>query len=217
MTARPNESSSILPVRENVIATISVPFQLPDAHRSGRPLDLTCIDVCRRQREIRARGPRTEVSVVAYADAVVGPDRAVARTEARQPHKCSFKVFGIVAEMPALTALPLGLRRFVAHLASSNNWPGDDLAGPSFTSDNQRTRFSQCAANTIAERIKPMITFTTAPALNARNGFLPAPASSRNRVVSPMLRKQKMKAQVRRSLIGATSVGTTLLLKSARL
>ena len=59
--------------------------------------------------------------------------------------------------------------------------------------------FSQCAANTIAERIKPMITLTTAPALNAMNGFLPAPANSRKRVVRPMLRKQKMKAQLRKS------------------
>jgi hypothetical protein len=32
--------------------------------------------------------------------------------------------------VPALSALPFGLRRFVAHLASSNNWPGGDLAGP---------------------------------------------------------------------------------------
>ena len=38
---------------------------------------------------------------------------------------------------------------------------------------------------------------------------MPACASSRKRVVRPMLRKQKMKAQVRRSLIGATSAGFT--------
>ena len=64
-------------------------------------------------------------------------------------------------------------------------------------------RFSQCAANTNADKTKPRITLTTAPALKARNGLVPALASSRNRVVRPMLRKQKMKAQVRRSLTGA--------------
>ena len=51
---------------------------------------------------------------------------------------------------------------------------------------------------------------------NATSGFAPAVASSRKRVVKPMLRKQKMKAQVRRSLIGATKAGFTILLKSAR-
>jgi hypothetical protein len=50
------------------------------------------------------------------------------------------------------------------------------------------------------------------PALKAANGLAPAPASSRNRVVRPMLKKQKMKAQVRKSLSGPTNVGTTNLL-----
>src|SRR6202034_4862398 len=81
----------------------------------------------------------------------------------------------------------------------------------------QGLRLCQCAANTIADRTKPIITLMIAPALNARNGRLPALASSRKRVVSPMLRKQKMKAQVRKSLTGATNPGPTVLLKSARL
>jgi len=63
--------------------------------------------------------------------------------------------------------------------------------------------------------MKPSRTFTTTPALKAANGFFPAFASSPMRVVRPMLKKQKMKVQVLRSLIGATKVGLTALLKSA--
>jgi hypothetical protein len=40
-----------------------------------------------------------------------------------------------------------------------------------------------------------MTTLTIAPALKARNGFFPTLTNSRKRVVNPMLRKQKMKAQ----------------------
>src|ERR1035438_196661 len=97
MTARPNESSSILPGRESVIATISFLFQLTDAHRSRPHLDFLARSDMRRLRcEVCAVGPRTEVSVVASANPVVGPDRAVSRTEASQPLKCSFKVIGVV-------------------------------------------------------------------------------------------------------------------------
>ena len=46
--------------------------------------------------------------------------------------------------------------------------------------------------------------------VKAQNGLLPALASSRKRVVRPMLKKQKMNAQVRRSLIGSTSASLTI-------
>ena len=51
-------------------------------------------------------------------------------------------------------------------------------------------RLFQCDAKTIAERMKPMTTLTIAPALKARNGFLPTLTNSRKRVVNPMLRKR---------------------------
>ncbi len=47
------------------------------------------------------------------------------------------------------------------------------------------------------------MTFTTTPAVNARKGLLPAEASSRNRVVKPILKKLKVKAQVRSAVKGA--------------
>lgn len=72
----------------------------------------------------------------------------------------------------------------------------------------------QCSANTCADSQYPSMTFTATPAVNASNGLNPARVSSRNRVVRPMLKKQKMNAQVRRSFSGATSAGTTCWLYS---
>src|SRR5580704_8074779 len=64
--------------------------------------------------------------------------------------------------------------------------------------------------------MNPSTTLTATPEVKARNGLDPPVASSRNRVVRPMLKKQKMKLQVLRSLMGATKPGLTVLLKSAR-
>src|SRR6516162_8665546 len=58
------------------------------------------------------------------------------------------------------------------------------------------------------------MTLTTTPALNAKNGLLPVGANSRSRVVKPMLRKEKVNAQVRSAVIGATRAGLIILLKS---
>ena len=59
----------------------------------------------------------------------------------------------------------------------------------------------------MTESTKPSATFTATPEVKAQNGFHPVTASSRNRVVRPMLRKQKMNAQVRKLLIGTTRSG----------
>ena len=60
-------------------------------------------------------------------------------------------------------------------------------------------------------RTKPRITFTTTPAVKAMKGLPPAGANSRKRVVRPMDRNQKVKAQVRRPVIGPTRAGFTIL------
>src|SRR6516225_2305829 len=65
--------------------------------------------------------------------------------------------------------------------------------------------------------MKPSATLTATPMLNAQNGFQPTACRSRNRVVSPMLRKQKMNVQVRSDTSGASTLGRTLPLKSAAL
>src|SRR5712692_3676882 len=70
-------------------------------------------------------------------------------------------------------------------------------------------RLVQCWTNTTADKKYPRITFTTTPIVNAQNGRAPELANSRTRVVSPMLKKQKMNAQVRRFLIGATTSGVS--------
>ena len=56
------------------------------------------------------------------------------------------------------------------------------------------------------------MTFTTTPAVNARKGLRPAEASSRKRVVKPMLKKLNVKAQVRSAVNGAINEGFTALL-----
>ena len=50
-------------------------------------------------------------------------------------------------------------------------------------------------------------TFTATPRVKATNGLSPAALSSRNRVVSPMLRKLTVNTHTRSVLIGATSFG----------
>ena len=73
-------------------------------------------------------------------------------------------------------------------------------------------RVDQYAANTMVDIIKPRTTFTTTPEVNATKGLPPKLANSLNRVVSPMLKKQKINAQVRKSLMGPTISGFTILL-----
>src|SRR5215468_251316 len=51
--------------------------------------------------------------------------------------------------------------------------------------------------------------------LKDQNAFQPTICRSRNRVVSPIERKQKMKVQVRSDTSGAMTLGRTALLKSA--
>ena len=58
----------------------------------------------------------------------------------------------------------------------------------------------------------PKITFTITPTVNATKGLIPALANSLNRVVSPILKKLNVNAQVRNDVIGAISVGFTNLL-----
>src|SRR5215469_16627949 len=58
------------------------------------------------------------------------------------------------------------------------------------------------------------MTLTTTPAVKATNGLPPVGANSRSRVVNPILRKQKVNAQVRSAVIGATRAGLTVLVKS---
>ena len=58
------------------------------------------------------------------------------------------------------------------------------------------------------------MTLTTTPAVKATNGLPPVGANSRSRVVNPILRKQKVNAQLRSAVIGATRAGLTILLKS---
>ncbi len=58
----------------------------------------------------------------------------------------------------------------------------------------------------------PRITLTITPTVKAIKGFIPALASSRNLVVSPILKKLKVKAQVRNDVMGAISAGFTSLL-----
>src|ERR1700688_369720 len=135
---------------------------------------------------------------MSHADAIIGARRTVAGAEAAEAFENQFQISRIVAEINAGKA-------------------SSGLIGCDHDDPDQCVRFSQCEAKTIAESRKPMITLTIAPALNARKGLLPAAANSRTRVVKPILRKQKMKAQVRRSLIGATSVGTTVALNWPRL
>src|SRR5689334_19321018 len=50
-----------------------------------------------------------------------------------------------------------------------------------------------------------------------QNAFQPTMCKSRNRVVRPILRKQKMKVQVRSDTRGAMTFGRTALVKSAAL
>ncbi len=51
--------------------------------------------------------------------------------------------------------------------------------------------------------------------VKAQKGWLPNWKSSLKRVVKPMLRKQKMKVQVRRVLMGDTTRGWTDFLKTS--
>src|SRR5579872_4671052 len=132
--------------------------------------------------EITAPKPGTAMALVVGADAVFGARTGIGGTETGQPFQCVFQIGRIVAKMRASAA---GGGRLPAH----------------------RVKFCQCAANTTAESSKPNTTFTPTPALKAANGRQPAWARARKRVVRPMLRKQKMKAQLRKSLIGATRAG----------
>ena len=61
------------------------------------------------------------------------------------------------------------------------------------------------------------MTFTTTPIVKAEKAFHPTGASSRKRVVSPMLKKQKMKVHVRSETSGVIRLGFTTVLKSAGL
>ena len=63
--------------------------------------------------------------------------------------------------------------------------------------------------------MKPRITLTAAPELNAQKFLPPAAASSRKRVVRPIEKKQKVNAQVLRLRIGTVRTGLTSLLYSA--
>src|ERR1700746_985643 len=53
--------------------------------------------------------------------------------------------------------------------------------------------------------------------LNVQNAFQPTMCKSRNRVVRPIERKQKMKVQVRNDTSGAMTLGRTAVLKSGAL
>ena len=64
----------------------------------------------------------------------------------------------------------------------------------------------------MTDRIYPRMTFTITPTVNATKGLIPALANSRNRVVSPILKKLKVKAQVRKEVMGAIREGFTNLL-----
>jgi hypothetical protein len=58
----------------------------------------------------------------------------------------------------------------------------------------------------------PKKTFTITPIVNAIKGLMPALANSRNRVVSPILKKLKVKVQVRNDVMGTMRDGFTNLL-----
>ena len=129
------------------------------------------------------------------AKTVVGTHRAVGRTETGQARERLFQIAGVIAEVPAGTAHFPGRARMplFAMPFGSVRVLTDEI----FPMRREHDRRQDEAEDHVDD----------APALKARNGLLPALARSRNRVVRPMLRKQKMKAQVRRSLIGATSDG----------
>src|ERR1700688_3190997 len=172
----------------------------------------------------------SEIAVVQQAKPVLGPHRSIGGAQTRQPRERRLEIFGFVAEMHARATLLLLSPRNGEGRRARRTSRGGVIAPPAglrpATSPEgevetsvlpHRVRFSQCEANTIADSTKPRMTLTTTPELNASNGLVPACANSRTRAVRPMLKKQKMKAHVRRSLIGPTSAGFTILLKSARL
>src|SRR5713101_7628330 len=172
----------------------------------------------------------SEIAVVQQAKPVLIPYRSIGGAQTRQPRERHFEICGLVAEMRAGATLLLFPPRSGKGRRARRASRGGGMTPPAglrpATSPEaevetsalpHRVRFSQCEANTIADNTNPRTTLTTTPELNARNGLVPACASSLTRAVRPMLRKQKMKAQVRRSLIGPTRAGFTILLKSARL
>lgn len=60
------------------------------------------------------------------------------------------------------------------------------------------------------------MTLTTTPVVKAQNGRRPMLARRENRVLRPMLKKQKINAQVRSAVIGAIKAGVRVVWYSAR-
>src|ERR1700733_2900298 len=92
-------------------------------------------------------------TVVMQAEPVVGARRGIGRTQSREAVEHGLKIGRVVAEMTARPAALVTLR-------------------------GHRTKFSQCAANTTADRTNPSTTLTATPEVNARNGLPPACANS---------------------------------------